>query len=268
MVCEDAHHDFTFDIPEEESAADVRQSQSSGGMLANGQYGLPNPQGVPTLAHTGTEGMSPEKRTRILFNQMATQKSVLLKILAICATPIPVESAYDQIEDARKSHSSVFDSETLCSLLEQAGALERVDESGELLTREDSCVHTVIENGVEYLAPAPCKQAYWQTTRVGRTYIAADNPTERLRILFEEDAHYIPIYKQIFALCLRAGGATTPDISTCVDGSPLLQNPRCYATKFIDRLERAGGIEWKSAWVATECGSQFLKELESDSTSK
>lgn len=260
MINEDATRDFAFDIPEERTEEGALASLD-GGMLADGQYGMPNPNGFPALAYVDAAQKPAEERLAVLLEQMSTQKPLLLSILSLCAEPTPVEAVHARIAELQKNRTSVFGPESLCGLLEGAGALERVDASGNPVSEGAAEAAAIVEDGVEYLAPAPRETAFWRTTEVGAARVAADDPRGRLHELMEADSAYIPIYRRILGLCAEAGGMSAADLGKRVDGDPLLQNPRFYATKFVDRLERAGGLEWKEAWSTTEEGKALLEEL-------
>ncbi len=268
MAHEDATLDFRFDIPESATTSattdDGALSAPGGGMLADGEYGMPNPQGIPSLAYIDAAEKPAEERLSILLEQMATQRPILMGILALCEDATPTDDVYREVKAQQKNRSSVFAPENLCELLERAGALERVDENGDLLRLDESEPITIAEDDMEYIAPNPPEAAFWKTTETGLRLVANDDPLERLHGLLEEDGSYAPIYRQILSLCSNATGMTTQEIGKHVDGDPLLQSPRFYATKFIDRLERAGGIEWRQAWTITEEGASLLDELNTD----
>lgn len=260
----ESEFDFEFTVPHNASANNDGISADEGGMLADGEFGMPNPSGMPSLTYIDATEKPAEERLAILLEQMATQKPILMKVLSLCCNATPVETVYEQITELQKYYSSVFTPEKFCDLLEQAGALERVDEGGNPWQPGDSEPVVVVEDGVEYLAPAPAKVSFWKTTPVGQDCVAGDDPIKRLHELLEENSYYAPIYQQILSLCSQSGGAATKEISSQVDSHPLLKSPRFYSNKFIDHLERAGGIVWRDAWVITEEGATLLSELVQD----
>lgn len=104
--------------------------------------------------------------------------------------------------------------------------------------------------------------ACWRATPDGLAAARADDPVARIAALFEDDGLYLPLYKCILTLCAREGGARTPALGAAVNGHPLVQRPRLFATYFIDRLEKAGALAWRGTWVATEAGIEGLGLLD------
>ena len=48
------------------------------------------------------------------------------------------------------------------------------------------------------------------------------------------------------------------EIEALLRGDPLLENPKIYASFFIDALELAGGIAWDEKWRTTPAGKEFV----------
>lgn len=253
--------EFSFELPEAPSAHDEPSPSTSAGMLEDGPYGLPDPHGAPALAHIDAADKPAEERIAALFGQMATQRTVLLAILRRCLAVTPSAELYAAIEALQADHASVFSPQNLCALLAEAGALERVDADGAPLADEPADPQVTVRDGVEVVEPAPRREAYWKTTEAGSETVDADDAAARLRQLSEDDGRYLPIYQKLLELCSAPGGAPTASISAQIDKHPLLQEPRFYATKFLDKLERAGGIEWKGAWTITAEGAELARIL-------
>ena len=182
-----------------------------------------------------------DERTDELLTTMAPRRAVLLAILAQCREAQAVAAVNAHVDELQKHNFSVYSAANLCTLLERAGALERVTADGEPAEQVDLEPQTVVVDGVEYLE--------------------AREPLERLRELLEQDAAYEDIYARILTLCAAEGGATTSSINDAVDHDPLVQQPRLYGPRFVDRLEKCGALIWQSTWVTTEVGRAALAWL-------
>ena len=115
----------------------------------------------------------------------------------------------------------------------------------------------------EHVALEPAKPAerYWLATSDGLRVVRENDPAARLEQLFEDETRYLPIYKCLLQLCARDGGARTPALSAAVNDHELLQHPRYFVTRFVDRLERCEALEWRGSWVATQTGLAGLEQL-------
>ena len=187
--------------------------------------------------------------------------ALLLGILAACAEPQPASAVNARVDELQENNFSVYSAANLCSLLEKAGAIERVTAEGEPAEDIEIEPQTVVVDGVEYLEAREPVEIYWHITEPGRAALEADKPLERLRALLDEDAAYAPIYQRILRLCTADGGATTPAINNAVDHNPLVQKPRFYAPHFVDRLEKCDALAWKKAWCITDIGRAGLDML-------
>ena len=202
-----------------------------------------------------------KERIDDLLKAMAPRRTVLLGILAACAQPQPASAVKAQVDELQANNFSVYSAANLCSLLEKAGALERVTADGDPADDAEIEPETVVVDGVEYLEAREPVETYWLATAPGIAALEADKPLDRLRALLDEDAAYAPIYQRILNLCAADGGAATPAINDAVDHDPLVQKPRFYAPHFIDRLEKCDALVWKKAWCITDIGRTGLDLL-------
>ena len=220
------------------------------------------------LAHDDDKPVAPatcekpaEERIADLLKAMAPRRTVLLGILTACDEPQPASAVNARVDELQENNFSVYSAANLCSLLEKAGAIERVTAEGEPAENIEAEPQTVVVDGVEYLEAREPVEIYWRITEPGRAALEADKPLERLRALLDEDAAYAPIYQRILRLCAADGGTTTPTINNAVDHDPLVQKPRFYAPHFIDRLEKCDALVWKKAWCITDIGRTGLDLL-------
>lgn len=208
------------------------------------------------------DARTPQERIDDLFKSMAPRRKVLLGILAcVSEGRKPVAEVNAEVDRLQEDNFSVYSAANLCTLLEKAGAIERVTADGQPADEVSTEPKTVVVDGVEYLEAAEPVEIFWQITDAGREKLASDNPVDRLHELLAKDEQYAVIYKRILALCAAEGGASTPSINSAVDDDPIVQKPRLYAPHFVDLLEKCDALEWRKAWYTTEIGQQGLAAL-------
>ena len=208
------------------------------------------------------DARTPQERIDDLFKSMAPRRKVLLGILAcVSEGRKPVAEVNAEVDRLQEDNFSVYSAANLCTLLEKAGAIERVTAEGQPADEVETEPKTVVVDGVEYLEAAEPVEIFWRITDAGQEKLASDNPADRLRELLAKDEQYAVIYKRILTLCAAEGGATTPSINSAVDDDPLVQKPRLYAPHFVDLLEKCDALEWRKAWYTTEIGQQGLAAL-------
>ena len=198
-----------------------------------------------------------------LFERMEPHREVLQAILERCSeAPRPFDEICKMIADLSVHHRSIYTPEGLCDLLERAGALRRVTDKGEPFPEESPEPRVVVENGVEYLEPVELPELHYIATDDARQVTAGSSPVLKLEKLFEEDGHYLPVYKRILEMCSQADGAAMPALDAAIVNDPLVQEPRCYASRFVSFLETAGALRWESGWHVTHVGLEGLEMLQ------
>lgn len=199
------------------------------------------------------------ERIEKLMEAMNSTSRTLRQLITFCETPKAVDETNDFLNDIQGDNYSVYSPATLCRLLEEAGAIERIDENGRLANETVDEPAIVIVDGVEYLEPAPARASFWRSTPDGLAYVTGADPAAELEALLTETPDYLPIFKRVLELCARTDGAASAALSAAVDKDPVVQEPRRYSGYFIDRLEACEAVEWKNgAWRITELGTTVL----------
>ena len=222
---------------------------------------------VPTAPgfDEGPEGpdasLPPRVRIETLLQRMRPCRDMLLNVMRACARPVPVAEVNGLLVRMQQNNRSVFTAADLCALLQRAGALRLVNADCTPYDQDREPVEAVEEGGAPALEAGEPATAYWMSTEEALGVADGDDPLGRLRELFERDALYLPIYKAILGLCARGEGAKTLALGAAVDGDPLMQSPRRFATSFVDGLERCGALEWRGAWFTTDVGLHGLDDL-------
>lgn len=215
-------------------------------------------------AEAAFEALEPAERIAEVLKQMAPRRKELLAIIEACdGKVVRFDEVETMVESIQQNCKTVFNSANLCAVLEHAGALVRVTESGEPYPT-GSFEPTVVENadGTKSLVPVEPPAVYWTATAEGVQVAEADDPGSRLRGMLEEEPQYLPIYARMLSLCSEANGATTAALGEAIDHDPLVQNPRYFAMHFSERLEANDAIEWNSkTWAITEIGRTALANI-------
>ena len=247
--------DFSFedDIDDEDIVATT---------LDDGPYGLPVSENAPQFKLDAFDNAeSADERIATLFDRMAVHKRVLMNMLEMCQSPVSSDELIESTAQLQKHHHSVYTPLTFCNLLERAGAVIKTDENGTSLEEVEQEPLRVERDGVEYWAVAPSPEVFWCATDEGRAYYAAYQPLEQIRQVFAAEPHYKEIFTTVLNLCSVEGGTQVKAVGDVVDDDPLVQKPRRYAMYFIDKLERAGALDWQGSWVITDAGKSYLAEI-------
>lgn len=228
----------------------------------DGPFGMPNPDAVPQFQgklNSFADKETAAERIEALFEQMPTLQKLLYGILGECDTPIESQLLQDAVEELKKNHHCVYTPLTLCGLLEQAGAIVKVDENGALLSGITQEPLVVELEGERYWEVAPAPRVHWLLTDEGRAQYESYQPLERIRACYDEEPQYADIFTMVLSTCAQPGGASVKQVGEVVDDDPAVQKPRRYAMYFIDKLEHAGALDWGGSWVTTEYGNAFLE---------
>lgn len=252
----DIDEDVFFAAPTNANSIDNAENQGSFDALS--EFEVPTEKAV--LDKPSPNLPAPE-RIADLLHKMAPRKKTLLSIIRHCEEKKAVDEVSSYVDSLQKTNFSVYSPATLCSLLERAGALVRVNDAGEPATEAmaEPQVSTG-EDGMEYLAAAKQKPTYWLATADGLA--AAKTPVPSIADLLEKEASYLPIYHRILSLCAQGGGASIAELNEAVKDDPLLKSPRRFATFFLDELEGCDAVAWNGRWVATESGREALASTE------
>lgn len=198
------------------------------------------------------------ERIASLLESMKSQRKVFLQTLAFCNEPKAIDEVNAHVAQLQKAAPSVYSPANICAFLEQAGALQRQTEEGTPVSELDLEPKATVIDGVEYLEPTQAPQTFWLRTQAGSDALAADDPAQRLADVIAQEERYTPIYQKIIELCSGADGASITQLGNALDNDPLLQEPRYYVQRFVNKLEECDAIAWNDAWFATKTGTEFL----------
>lgn len=216
----------------------------------------------PAAPHAEADARTPDQRLHDLLEESNDQRPTLLAILSLCRTATPVGEANGRIDAWRAENRTVYSAANLCSLLERAGGLERVDAAGRPYGEAGQNQPAVVEvGGVEYYEPTRAPQVFWRTTEAGSRAVDEDDPWQRLLDLLDAEPGVAELYRRVLLMGARGGGASAADLSSVVDMDPLAQDPVLTAPHFSVALKRCGAMRFDGAWRTTPLGLRALEEL-------
>lgn len=197
---------------------------------------------------------------------MSPHRQVLLGVLRAAAEPCSNERMGTIIDELRAHKFSVYAPSNICTMLETAGALERVTADGSPYAALSLAPDVVVEDGVEFYVPATPPTVFWRTSEAGAEMLEANDPTERVVRQLEREAEFAVLYKRVLVLAARDEGATMAQLSGAVDSDPLIAEPRRFFVQhFAEALERCECIAWRGdAWHATDTGRAVLESQLAD----
>ena len=233
------------------------------GTLDDGPYSMPQSENAPKFKLVAFDNAeSAQERITTLFERMMSHQKVLMSVLELCEKPTSSNEIDEKITDLQQYHHSVYTPLTFCNLLERAGAIIKTDAEGTSLEDLVQEPLKIVKDGVEYWIVAPSPEIYWAMSEDGRNYYDAYKPIEQIKHVYEEEPQYAEIFTTVLNMCKASGGAQVKTIGDVVDDDPIVQKPKRYAMYFIDKLERAGALDWQNAWVITDAGLSFLEDQE------
>lgn len=249
----DPLQDFAFD--------DDPDGPTEPGTLDDGPYGLPVGANAPKLSSDAFDKSDDaSERIATLFERMVPHARVLMAVLGLAQEPVSPDAVNTEITELQKHHHSVYAPSTFCDLLDRAGAICQTNDKGVPLKDIEREPNVVTVDGEDFWMVAPPPEVFWTITNEGRAYFDAYQPLEQIRNLLTDEPHYAHLYRHVLHQASADGGATVGQLDSFVLADEASQNPKRYATYFVDKLERAGAVDWQGTWVITAAGRDYLTE--------
>lgn len=202
------------------------------------------------------------ERIERLFDDMPPYKRWLIDIMQACRQPQRAERIEEVVEGLRAKRHCVFDAASFRTMLEEAGALEKLTLDGQPYGEVEPRLEEVEQDGKTYLRPTQPPEAMWRTTPEGLEAVEANDPLDALMQIVQEQVGYTEVFAEILGMC-QGDGASINEIKMQVNTNPVLEYPKKTAQFFMDYLDRNDAIEWDGAWKTTEVGRRLLRRLES-----
>ncbi len=267
--------DFPFDPALEVFGVESEYTDDAGGdagiFLPNiegrTEFLPPDPERMPKIPNV-VDRSAPEyasrpaeERIRELLAHMAPHKQVLLGILRESLEPCSTERMEQVVGELRAHKFSVYEPANLCTMLEAAGALERVTGDGTPYGEYVPAPDIEVVDGEEYWVPTDPPEVCWQTSEAGRAALDRNDPKQRILAQLEREAEFSHLYKRVLSAA-SGEGATIARLSKLVDSDPSIAKPRRFFVQhFVEELERNECIAWQGkTWNTTPLGEQILAE--------
>jgi hypothetical protein len=180
------------------------------------------------------ESQDLERATTKVLQRISAEpadKIVLCKILAFCESARSYPEIWHEVRAYPEMKTALQTPQVLLTWLVEAGGVEQV--------------------------AAEEQEPTWRTTPAGRNVIRIEDPGDRLERLLAQDSVYREIFLQVLQLCIVP--TSRSEIESMLNSHPLLENPKVYASYFVEALERARGLEWADKWRTTQAGKEFVK---------
>jgi len=215
----------------------------------------------PVAAHADPQRTA-EERIDALAKGMPGQKDRLVFIIEACDEPRTVAEIDERYRAFCPHETSVFSTERVMHLLEEAAAL-----AGEDMAEEEE--ETVVigadnlaqEEADEYLEVTPPPVRVYRATADGRAFVERNRIDDDVILDFlqeEESTRYLPIYRRMLEMAQSEEGCRMQHFDEAVDHDPLCVEPRRFAGWFLAHLERIGALRFNGSWHITDEGRRAL----------
>lgn len=221
-----------------------------------------SPDEVEQTAPVTKQQVPARERIERLFADMPPFKRWFITILDACRTAQAAPQIEELVNGLVRKRQCVYSAASFCTMLEEAGALEKLTVDGTPYEEVEPQLVEVEEDGKKFLRPTPPPEVMWKTTPAGLDALADDNPLGELEyIVDEQEQAYAGVFQEILGMC-DGDGSSIDQIKRQVNSNPALDYPKKTAQFFMDYLDRNGAIEWDGTWKITEVGRNLLEHLE------
>ncbi len=223
---------------------------------------------LPNTPHSAvpTDAASEEQIAHVLdlVCRHPRHRELYYKVLAFAQGTCELEAAEDFLEAQVEYAGALQESCTLVNVLIENGGLEyaEYDQAGQLM--DEAYVERALEGGAtEDDVYASVHARTVTTTPPGVAVVELLQPERRIAAFATSVPERTPAYRQLLEFCACAP-RMLDEINALFAGNPLLEptartaGQKLHASYFIDRMNEAGGLEWRHGWVTTEAGKSFL----------
>lgn len=231
--------------------------------------------------------LPPEQHIEKLLQGLPGQRFRVLHLVELAREePLTMEQLAELLDESYPQRASVFSAPQLVELLEQAGGLAVVGqlqpedeapqaesapeaddadalaaqpEAADLDALSDEELESLLDSDENRLEVEEAPALLYLATPAG---IAIHNKYVNLEVieaLVSEEPRYADVYRTIFRLVCAGDGATMKELDSAVNAFDVLQSPKRFCGYFLDRLEKAGAVEYRDLWRATARGRQVAE---------
>lgn len=144
-----------------------------------------------------------------------SHRRILIKILSLCIEPVTFLGLQQKLHALPETGSAILPPEVLIKWLEDDGAIYQSK------FQDNYC---------------------WVITSQGKKIIDQESPENKLSILFEEEPDRKPFYEKVLNNCVV--DHSRAEIEDLIKSEPTIPGTQLFPTLILQRLERAGAIQW------------------------
>lgn len=184
------------------------------------------------------EQPSLEERTEKIIERIQNEpayRTVLYKILAHCQVARLNEDLEKTILSFPEMRAAMHTPQEILSWLENCGAIEKRNENDKVM---------------------------WCTTEAGVNAVEKESFQNQMTRLFINEPEYQESFLEILKACLEPKSLS--EIESFFNANPKMKETGVFASYFIEKLERAGGLVWDRKWKITSIGKEFLSKFSSE----
>lgn len=194
--------------------------------------------------------------------------TVMRKVLVLCEEPRALEELDAEIGAYPEMRSSAFAPRTVLSWLVDVGAIEELvpgckpageeTSSGEEPGEEVQGFEGDAEDALFSSNDSNRGPICFATTEAGLIVANSHRPSGAIEeLVMEGEPRYGDAYLLVLNACSKP--QSKKQLEELLNGNPAMENPKLYASFFIDKLERAGAVVWDGGWCLTKEGRSFVE---------
>ena len=285
--------DDEFDPLADDSLEDMEEEQDP-----NDEYSVPQIPDADRSVIPEPVILTPAEKIEKLLKGIPGQQFRILACVQACAQePVELAQIIDEVDANYPLMGSVYSTGRLVQLLEEAGAIDRIepeDESQEEETEveaeaafadevddegaadeadadgvaaegtaDDEPVRPLdyleVDPGVEYVEVELARPCTFVATQAGLDAVEARTGMEHMQELLDAEPQYISVYKRVLTMCSVPEGRMVQEVNAVIDPDPICSQPRRFSTYFLRKLEMIGAVRFVDTWQTTPYGNKALE---------
>lgn len=239
--------------------------ESDNGMLDPAETDLASSEAIPEKPDS--DAWSQEQRLDFLEREVCRHplnRELLYKTLELCFEPLELSALEQRMLSFPEASQATQDPYHLACLLEDAGGLRRIELDEEGCEVTDLQKQDLTEDEVDDLVAS----VQFETTEVGRTFVCQHDPRRRLAELLDAEPVRKSCYIELLGFC-NEQPRTYAEIEALLRSNAVLLSEKksglpLQPSVFVDKLERAGILEWRDGWSLSQEGRGCLDALKGE----
>lgn len=270
--------DDEFDPLADDSLEDMDEEQDP-----NDEYSAPRIPDADRSVIPEPVILTPAEKIEKLLKGIPGQQFRILACVQACAEePVELAQIIDEVDANYPLMGSVYSTGRLVQLLEEAGAIDRIqpEEEPEAQEPQEAAEKPVeaeaedsaendeparpldyleVDPGQEYVEVELARPCTFVATQDGINAVEARAGMENVQELFDAEPQYIPVYKRVLTMCSVPEGRLVQELNAVIDPDPICKEPRRFSTYFLRKLEMIGAVRFVDTWQITPYGSKALE---------